>query len=551
MDQRPDSSLPTPSPVPATEDPLRWLIELRDHLVPAVEIINERGEAMLPTIRGDAATRLRRLVIPPVADAVSTLIREAVHPRPIAFVYADGLRVAGIGLKDQLGAPVTLLLGERADAGRDAPRRVELTRVANWLGRALTRSRVPAPGDPVRDWHELSVLHRVLNKAVATGSVAGVMQAFVEALAIWADTDTRAYIGDRAGRFVLDVALAGADPHAAPAVMQAEDLAAITAPTRLDAGQAARLGFSGDTDIILAPLRNEHTAWWVLAYAGAFDEERLALFHDMLLPALQAASEVEASRLMWSMMQQLVADHPSPREAATDALDELEQAGLCTAAMLVLRRDGEVVLQLGVPVPIREDGQPWPAPAVQHFSLAVPEPFDASLTLWRPADRPFTAREARLGEIGASVLGSWTAAALRRGELTGEAVDPRGTERRRGQGGDVSLLVIRPEVGDTTGDLREMWVGEIRRRLRPADVTGALATGEIGVLLPGATSDDAHVIAARLKRIFSQQSSLALLEQAPIGIATGGHRSSDGYTLLRQARADADGLAEPSQAPPA
>ena len=324
-------------------------------------------------------------------------------------------------------------------------------------------------------------------------------------------------------------------------------------PTRLIAGEAERLGFTGDADIIIAPVKQEHTASWLLVYRGhftQFDQDRLGLFHDMLLPALHAASEVEASRLMWSMMQRLVGEHRSPREAAAEAMGELEQAGLCTAAMLVLRQGGEVVLELGVPVPRGEFGHPWPAPAVQLFALGVPEPFEASLTLWRPADRPFTGREARLGEIGASVLGSWTAAALRRGDIVRATSPVRPADRRaRRAASDVSLLVIRPEATDTTPDLRELWVGEIRRRLRPVDVTGALATGEIGVLLPGTAADDAHSVAVRLRRVFTQQTALALLERAPIGVATGRSRSSDGYTLLRQARAHADGAGLQSGAP--
>ncbi len=534
-----------------TDDPLRWLSELREHLVPAVEIINGRGEAILPAVRGDTATRLRRLVIAPIGPAIEALLRDATAAHALVFAHIEGLRVAAVGVRDEAGEPLTLVLAERADAGRDAARRAELARVATWLGRALTRSRVSATGDPVRDWHELSVLHRMLNKAIAKGSVAAVMHAFVEALAIWADTDTRAYVGDRAGRFVLETSLAGADANAAPRLIPAAQMVGVTSPTRLDTRDAERLGFSPDVDVIVAPVQHERTSW-LLAYQGhfsPFDRDRLELFHDMLLPALHAASEVEASRLMWSMMQRLVGEPRSPREAVSEAMGELEQAGLCTAAMLVLRRGGEVLMELGVPVPADANGEPWPAPAIQNYRLAVPDPFAASLTLWRPTDRPFTGPEARLGEIGASVLGSWTAGALRRGDILREAASVRPSDRRaKRAGSDVSLLVIRPEATRTTTELRELWVGEIRRRLRPADVTGALSSGEIGVLLPGTASDDAYAVASRLKRVFGQQTALALLERAPIGIATGRSRSSDGYTLLRQARAHADGAQEPGAA---
>jgi hypothetical protein len=207
-----------------------------------------------------------------------------------------------------------------------------------------------------------------------------------------------------------------------------------------------------------------------------------------------------------------------------------------------------------VPVPQTPSGEPWPAPAVQRYALAVPEPFEATLTLWRPLDRPFTGREVRLGEIGASVLGSWTAAALRRGEIMPAPGPQRRIDRRARRvlsASQVSLLVIRPDATESTSDVRDMWVGEIRRRLRPADVTGALASGEIGVLLPATASDDAHAVATRLRRIFSQHSSLALLERAPIGIATARTQASDGHSLLRQAREHARNNGTSEHAPSA
>lgn len=540
----------------ASTDPLRWLLELREHLVPALELLNARGDTMLPAARGETSARLRRLTIDASEPAMDSLLRDTRTHRGVAFTVADGLRVAAVALTDNAGDVLTLLLAERADAGRETARRAELTRVASWLARSLARAPLAAPGDPVRDWHELSVLHRMLNRAVASGSITAVMQAFVEALAVWADIDTRAYVLDRAGRFTLDVALAGANAALAPRTMDAAAVAGIAEPTRLNPSQSDALGFAPNTPVIVAPLRNDHTATWLLAYLGAashIEQERLTLFHDLLLPALQSAAEVEASRLMWSMMQQLIGERAVPRDAATDALSELEQAGLCTAAMLVLRRAGDVIMQLGTAVPRGPRGDAWPAAAVQHFTLAVPEPFQASLTLWRPADRPFTGRETRLGAIGASVLASWTASALRRGDLAAEPLVAHPTDRRRRAADtapEVSLLVIRPDDEATTADLRELWVGEIRRRLRPADVAGALASGEIGILLPGAGSDDAHAVAARLRSVFGQQGPFTLLDGAPIGIATGRRRASDGYSMLRQARADAVGELDDAGAPP-
>lgn len=540
----------------ASPDPLRWLVELRDHLAPALELLNARGEVLLPPGRGETAARLRRLASGAIEPALESLRRDAGTRPGVVFTATDGLRVAAIGGVDHAGDALTILLAERADTGRETARRAELTRIASWLARTIAHTPLSTPNDPLRDWHEMSVLHRVLNRAVASGSITAVLQAFVEALAVWADIDTRAYVLDQAGRFTLDVALTGADAALAPRVLRADTITGINEPTSLTSSEAGALGFATDTSVVIAPLRDEHTATWLLAYLAPpshIDQDRLARFHDLLKPALHSAAEVEASRLMWSMMQQLIAEHAVPRDAAADALGELEQAGLCTAAMLVLRRAGEVVMQLGTGVPRGPHGDAWPAAAVQHFALAVPEPFQASLTLWRPADRPFTGRETRLGTIGASVLASWTASALHRGDLAAESLATPPTDRRRWAAGtapDVSLLVIRPDREIPTAILRDLWVGEIRRRLRPADVAGSLANGEIGILLPGTGADDAHAVASRLRAVFSQQGPFELLDGAPIGIATGRRQATDGYSILRQARADAVGEPDEAGAPP-
>ena len=534
-----------PRPSAHADDPMRWLVELRDHLGPAVELLNERHEPMLPAVRGDTATRLRRLVVPPLRSVIDALLVSAHSAHEPAFATLGGLRLAAVGVHDGVGEPLTVLVGERVDAGREAPRRTELARVAMWLSRALTRVRLSASADPAREWRELSVLHRMLNDAVAGGSETDVVQAYVEALAIWADTDTRAYALDAAGRFVLDVALAGADAGAAPHLIAAAHVDTTLGLTRLEPDRAASLGFAGPAGVVLGPVPADDGVRWLMTYlstSDSLDLDRLALFHDLLLPALRAAGELEASRLTWAMMQHLVHSPLSPRDAVASALDELEQAGLCTAAMLVLRRGGEVLLELGVPVPRTSDGYDYLSPAVQHYALSVPDPFDASLTLWRPSTLPFTTRETRLGGIGASVLESWVATALDRGEI-GVASEERRVERRRlglDDRPEVSLLVIRPDPARTSVNLRERWVSELKLRLRPADVIGALASGEIGVLLPSTESGDANLVATRLRHIFRQQSSLSALDRVPIGIATASSRWSDGYTLLKQARAHAD-----------
>lgn len=504
---------------PGAQGPWRWLLELREHLAPDIEVLDANGEPILPVVRGEVADRVQRLLRSPAATPLHATVLEAGPGGPVAFALIDGLRIAAIGVTDAAHTRYTLLLAERADAGRDVARRTELARMAAWLARAFASTSAYR----VRDWRELSVLHQVLQRTVASGSEASVLQAYIEALAIWADTDTRAYLGTYADQYVLEVALAGAVAADAPRSLPADALAAVRDRRRLHASEARALGFAAGADTILSLIRIVDHTPWLITYSGRFteaDEARITLLEDMLAPALQAASEVEASRLMWVMMQQLVDRTRAPRDAAAAALAELERTGLCTAALLIVKREGATVLQLGLPVPDGGRNDAWPSAVVQHFALQVPEGFDATLTLWRPADRPFCQRETRLGTIGASVLSDWAHGVLTRGELAAPTAAAASSDRRRPGGGEVSLLVILPDPSKSAEALRETWLGDIRPQLRPSDVIGALPSGDISVLLPGAAEADAQAVAARLSRLFIQRPSLSTLIGAPIGIAS-------------------------------
>lgn len=508
----------------APPNPWRWLLELREHLVPALEIVTPDGEALLPLPRGEFGDRLRRVLTRPVAPVLRIVLREAwrhSQSRTPFFTQTDGLRLAALGLTSAGGSRIVLLLAERVDAGRESTRRADLTRMAAWLARALASTTATTS---VRDWHEVTVLHQVLQRAMTSGSMSAVIHAYVDALAIWADINTRAYLGNRAGRFVLEVALAGARRDEAPRSLPADALAPLRARRALTALEASYYGFTGADAVIVSPIQLPRCPPWLLVYAGRFspaEAERLALFEEMLIPALSAASEVEASRLTWMLMQPLADRRLTPLDAATRALTELESTALCSAALQVRHRRGGVRLALGPPVPAGSHGSQWPGHAVQRLALDVTPPHEATLTIWRPPDRPFTQRELQLARTSAALLAAWTVDAIARGAFADE-VSPGGDgpERRRPHGDplDVSLLVILPDRADTAPDVRNGWLDGVRQHVRPADVVGAVKTGDISVLLPSTPEVDAQAVATRLARLFAQHSSLALLDGAPIAV---------------------------------
>ena len=536
------SSLPADRLPSTSIDPLHRLVALCAQRVSAFEIVNGRGEPVWPQLPGNTAARLRHCFSDPLAVEIRAVLDAATRHSSVVFADIGGLRVAAIDLRPAVAEDLTLLLAERQTPRSARAQLDDLTRTGRWLARAIRRSSTPA-SDPSHDWQQLHLLHRILTDAAASGSDVTVVQALVDALAIWLDTDTRAYGLAPSSEFVLEIALAGADPNRAPRVIDGRRLPSLVGPAKLSAADAERLGFKPGVDVVIETIEDRGSTPWLLAHlgaVGALDEERLALFSELLVPAVRTARSVEVARLMWSLTEKLAATRLSAPEAGSSALRVLGTATRARATLTLRRSDGTRVAELGDAPSTHPPPEGTP---LLRLALDLAEPFHAKLSLWRTDDGPFTVREQGLAQAGAGVLASWLSTTLQRGELTDRQfrlhrLDPTLDRRRRrpARPDDVSLLVIRPEATQSSGEVRDVWVGRIGRRLRPSDVTGALPTGEIGVLLPESGMAAAHVVVERLRRAFEEDHALSLLERAAIGIATSCAAASDIPTLLGEAR---------------
>jgi len=533
--------------VAPVSDPLHWLVALCEHLVPAFEIVNGRGDPVLPPLAGAAATRLRRTLEAPERSVEIRAVLEAAARHPsVVFSEVGELRLAAIALRTAVHEDLTLVLAEPVRT-ISPPSADGLARVGGWLAAAVRHSSLQTT-DPFRLWRELFLLSRILAGAAATGHDERVVQALVDALAVWADTDTRAYTLTRSGAYLMEVALAGAAPERAPRVINGRHLPSVFGLVRLTPADASRLGFDPRVDVIVETVRDEGAAPWLLAHLGSFsehDEERLALFSELLLPAVHAARGVEVSRLVWALTQELAGDWLTAGDGVTAALRQLDHVMQASVSLTVRQPDGARIVELAsAPSPSRPRATLTPA---LRLPLALSTPYHAALLVVRSDDCPFTVREQRLAESGAKVLASWLDTVLRRGDFdlsrgttspVDASIDRRG-QRTGTRPDDVSLLVIRPEATHSTAEVRDVWVGGIRRRLRPYDIAGALPSGEIGVLLPETGAADAQVVSARLRRVFEADAALYLLERAPIGVATSRGSGSGMPALLDQARGDA------------
>jgi hypothetical protein len=528
-------------------DPYDWLIDLRDHLTPGLELLDASNRPLLPRRKGEEPAPLRDLLVQPESSDLRAALHRARQSREVEFATLEDLRFAMLLLDTGPLRGATLVLSEPIEVGLESERRDHLRRIARWLADVIA-SRKPAAPSALDDWRELSVLQHVLDQAVVGGAERDVMLAFVEAVAVWCEVDPRAYRSDLAGRLVLDVTLAGADPVRAPAAIDSDPIPSGAPVLRLPGVEAAHLGFDCD-DLLLMRIEGPKIASWTIAFLGTAprDDLRLTVYADVLRSALQTAADVETSRLTWTMMQRLVGEVESVEHTAIAAATELAHATIAGVALNVTRRDGARVMSIGPMPGSRRTDAPVETLSIP---LRTPEDYAATLVLQRPPGHPFTVREKRLGEVAASLLESWLSAVLRAGRLRAnrrastfefdQMIDARAA-RASAEGADLSLIVFRLG-GAARAPARESWISEIRGRLRPFDVAGTLTTGEIGVLLPDTRAEEAKAVVNRLRRTFETSPTLGILSAAQVGIASARSTTESLVRIARQQAASTDEL---------
>jgi hypothetical protein len=519
-----------------------WLIELRSRLMVAVEIGDPKGQLPLPAQSTDLSQRLRRWLSEDSTESVRAAAERSSQTGDVVFINAEGLRVAVFAMSHAGAA--ALVAAEAAGDRPEDERRRYLHALITWL--------VPGEGLPgadevasVQDWRELKILEQLLAQVASAGEEREVVRAFVEAISVWHDVDARGYVADVNGRLALDVCLPGADHAIAPTTMPPE-LRDWPAAMHMTARDAAEWGFAGTNNVVVVKLAGLGVTPRVIAFIGALqphEEVRLSIYADLLRRALQSAADIESSRLIWALMQRLVANHESSEDALCDAATELSHSAVCTATVTVRRGDGVKVVDVE---PTDDRVDEVPEREALSFPLPLTAPFSGTLRLSRPPGHPFTARERRLGEVATSILASWLTAALGSGllyrdrrTLVGDFDDliARGAGRATQEGADLSVVVFRPVLKDEPEPVkRQAWVGEIRRQLRPFDVAGMLATGEIGVLLPNTPADRARAVAERLQRSFASNAEFSALSAAAFGIASRGTAGTADHDLVDRAR---------------
>ena len=204
-----------------------------------------------------------------------------------------------------------------------------LQKIGLWLAPAIEAHLANVSGDGDDTLDRVSALHRLLNRAVAGGSVRNLVRVFAEALAVWDDVEVR------------DTSRASAASSSRMSLLPARTVTRRRPPSttssyddemalaRLSSSDAERLGFRGDHDVLIARFSEKGGTSWLIVLSGriaAHDESRLALYVDLLREAARYAEGIAASRLQWAILQHLLVATDDIESAGRAALGEVTAA---------------------------------------------------------------------------------------------------------------------------------------------------------------------------------------------------------------------------------
>ena len=525
----------------------RWLLDIHRRLDVVVELFDDNLTLLLPGLDTVPATRVRRLLRPVMSDSLRELVQRSMRLLTQETAAIAGFRFSCTPIVVADRAAGALLVGEEAAGGAEIHGVGKGERLGSWLASGIERYLVGFPVDDPSEFRQLSSLYRLFDQTIATGSETAVVRVFVEALAVWEDIESRAYVADSAGRFNLTVSLPGSDPGKAPFNIALDALPARGTISRLSGDQQKQLGFQGAAEVVVALVEGRSTARWLIAAAAPMEARqaaRFSLYLDVLVHALTSATAIGLSRLTWAMTQHLLLG-ASPQAAISAAMSELSAAIEESSCFSLFRSDGVEVLTVGETASILSVPAPTKTPRLLILPVAVPRPFAAVIGVRKTGPGFFNGRDEKLLETTTAILSKWLTPEIQRLSVSG---DRRLAQRTFDQvvaqyesdpvaSDDLSLIVI--SIGNALASprLARDWINDLRGQLRPTDLVGRLLSGELGVLLLHTAEGGAQVVVQRLHGVIADWSRRDMPADVRLGIATRERGTGGAASLVEQARA--------------
>lgn len=410
------------------------------------------------------------------------------------------------------GGSRRLSISERSSSRYDAAYRSDLD---DGSSASPLKNLVPmAPHASGGELQRLSSFYTLLNHASASRSERAVMRVFVEALAVWQDAESWAYVADVAGRYSLDLCLPGSDRARVPPVLDPALLTAdISSPTRISLDSSQALGFRGTPDLLVARVRGASD--WLIVTERAGDVEadiRLGVYVHAAEQTLSEIKAARASRLTWAMLEHLLPTGASLEDAVERAIAELASSVEAAASLTVSSKDGVRVLTVGDPSSRLSRPLPVRLSTELVVSIEVIAPYVATIGIRSVGGLSLTGREEHLLGIAASTLGTWLNTVLdrlssqteyRKSSRSFDRVLKRRIDGALAENTPVSLIVASFDRDVPRSEVAHDFIGRIRRKVRLADLAGRLSSGHIVVLLPDTPSDNAGTVVERLRLLLA------------------------------------------------
>jgi hypothetical protein len=522
-----------------------WLLELRRRLKVDIQLVDDRHTALLPFAAGGAAPSLSGLWDqrePVVVSAVTSAFQTRT-PQAVAW---HGLQIICIALTVERNTSGALVLARMLPPGQDSDAsRAQLELVGSWLSTAVEAHLLSPPALHASGVNRIAPLAKLLATAAENESDRELVRLFGEAVAVWHDIDVSGYIEMSDGNFARDVSLPGARKGDRPATIPAMGLPDSADVARLPQGHVDRFGLSVNNEAYVCQLRRGHGRAWLLVFTGVidtYDLQRLVAYVALLDVALAFAS-AEAAAHVTSMLTRRLADADNvPETRASLALEELRTVlGGSSATLTVESTSGSVVLRASSPVIGGADTANTSRLTVVNRS---DRHYTTTVSIGRSEGHQFTPRDHAAATAAAEVMSAWATSnrisTSRRDRRSGAPAFHEVMERSAREAVErstpVTAVVLLIRDAALSPGATQRWVAGMRGQMRPSDLAGMLAEGEIGLLMHDTTAQHAKNIASRLRAAVD---GLPGSEPILIGVATRvpGLPVADG--IVREARADA------------
>ena len=500
-----------------------WLLEIRRQLKVDLQLVDGRRVPLLPEPseamksvlkRSELATAIKRVIQSRASEAVS------LWPLEVLCVPIGGDRGERVAHGALVVARELTRSGETAEQCR-----ADLETLGSWLKTAVEAHLASEPSHVEAEELRIASLHRVLDRAAATGSEHALLRVCADALAIWYDLEVRAYSEQLDGQFVLDVAPAGAAPEAAPPLLHGDAVPPDVELTRLPIELVDKLGFPTTHDFMAA----RRGPWWfcVSGQIEQGDEPRLVLCLEALWQSLQIVAATSDLRLERAMASHLLSATAEVEVGAGAALGELRTAiDAGRAGLAIVASHGGRTIAVG-DVEVVSPSRSRSGFERMAISRTLADRATLALAVGRSTGRAFGRRERQTLESAASVFESWATGLLRRTELVerravvrpfAEVIEHAGAQAVK-RGTSVAVFVIRVAEETFRPGLTHRWAAKIRTQLRAAEIVGALNEQEIAVLLYDIDSEQSRSVADRLRQVLESGVGDDQLQLPLIGVA--------------------------------